>query len=204
MSAQLFILSAPSGAGKTSLVKAACGRLDNVCVSTSHTTRPKRPNDVDGRDYHFTDEQTFLDMVGRGEFLEHARVFDNLYGTSQSLVERTLASGTDVILEIDWQGADQVRRLKPDACGIYIVPPSKEILEQRLRGRASDSDDVISRRMKDAVDDMRHFPNFDYLIINQDFERALDELCAIILAKRVRTTRQSSVNQRLISALLAE
>lgn len=203
MTAQLYVLSAPSGAGKTSLVKAACERLDDLVVSISHTTRPKRPNDVDGVDYHFTDETQFLEMIGRGEFLEHARVFDNLYGTSQRSVEQTLAKGIDVILEIDWQGADQVRRLMPDACGVYIVPPSQAILEQRLRGRASDSDDVIARRLQDAVEDMRHFSNYDYLVINQDFAQALDELCAIVLANRVTTNRQATVNQSLLSALLA-
>ena len=203
MTAQLYVLSAPSGAGKTSLVQAARERLDRLVVSVSHTTRPKRPADVDGVDYHFVDEDTFHRMIGEGDFLEHARVFDNLYGTSQQLVEQTLALGTDVILEIDWQGADQVRRLMPDACGIFIVPPSREILEQRLRGRASDSDEVIRRRIGDAVEDMRHFSNYDYLIINQDFEHALDELCGVILSKRVETTRQSSENQALLTGLLS-
>lgn len=202
MTAQLYVLSAPSGAGKTSLVKAACERLDRLVVSVSHTTRPKRPADVDGVDYHFVEENTFHEMIGQGDFLEHARVFDNLYGTSQRLVEQTLALGTDVILEIDWQGADQVRRLMPDACGVFIVPPSKEILEQRLRGRASDSEEVIERRMRDAVEDMRHFSNYDYLIINQDFDQALDELCSVVLSKRVQTGRQSTNNQSLLSALL--
>ena len=202
MTAQLYVLSAPSGAGKTSLVKSACERLDRLVVSVSHTTRPKRPADIDGVDYHFVDESTFHDMIGQGDFLEHARVFDNLYGTSQRLVEQTLALGTDVILEIDWQGADQVRRLMPDACGIFIVPPSREILEQRLRGRASDSEEVIERRMRDAVEDMRHFSNYDYLIINKDFDDALDELCAVVLSKRVQTGRQSTNNQTLLSALL--
>ncbi len=203
MTAQLYVLSAPSGAGKTSLVRAACEKLSDVAVSVSHTTRPRRPADVDGVDYHFVEEAQFLDMIGRGEFLEHARVFDNLYGTSQQVVEQMLALGTDVILEIDWQGADQVRRLMPDACGVFIVPPSKEVLEKRLRGRASDSDEVIDRRMRDAVEDMRHFSNYDYVIINDDFDRALDELCAIILARRVKTGRQSTVNRQLLSALLA-
>ena len=141
-------------------------------------------------------------MIGRGDFLEHARVFDNLYGTSQSLVEETLAGGTDVILEIDWQGADQVRRLMPDACGIFIMPPSREILENRLRGRESDSAEVIARRMNDAVDDMRHFSNYDYLIINDDFQRAVDEFAGIVLAKRVETLRQSTASQQIISRLL--
>lgn len=202
MTAQLFILSAPSGAGKTSLVRAVCDKLDHLMVSVSHTTRPMRPADKEGIDYHFIDEDKFHDMIGRGDFLEHARVFDNLYGTSQSLVEETLAGGTDVILEIDWQGADQVRRLMPDACGIFIMPPSREILENRLRGRESDSAEVIARRMNDAVDDMRHFSNYDYLIINDDFQRAVDEFAGIVLAKRVETLRQSTASQQIISRLL--
>lgn len=203
MTAQLFILSAPSGAGKTSLVRAACERLDKLLVSVSHTTRPMRPADSNGVDYHFVEEAEFHQMIGRGEFLEHARVFDNYYGTSQALVEQTLAGDTDVILEIDWQGADQVRRLMPDACGVFIMPPSREVLANRLRGRASDSADVIARRLNEAVDDMRHFANFDYVIINDNFERALDELCGVILAKRVETLRQSVVNEQIISRLLS-
>lgn len=203
MTAQLFILSAPSGAGKTSLVRAACERLDNLMVSVSHTTRPMRPADKEGVDYHFVDESQFHEMIGRGGFLEHACVFGNFYGTSQVLVERSLAAGTDVILEIDWQGADQVRRLMPESCGVFIMPPTREILESRLRGRASDSAEVIERRMSDAVEDMRHFSNYDYLIINDDFERALDELCGVILAKRVETLRQSTVSEPIISKLLS-
>lgn len=203
MTAQLFILSAPSGAGKTSLVRAVCERLDKLVVSISHTTRPARPSDKEGVDYHFVDEAQFHEMIGRGEFLEHAHVFDNLYGTSQVLVEQTLATGTDVILEIDWQGADQVRRLMPDACGVFIMPPSREVLEQRLRGRDSDSAEVIARRLSDAVDDMRHFSNYDYLIINDDFDQAVDELCGIVLAKRVTTLRQTDASQEIISRLLS-
>ncbi len=203
MTAQLFILSAPSGAGKTSLVRAACERLNKLVVSVSHTTRPMRPADKEGVDYHFVDEAKFHEMIGNGEFLEHANVFDNFYGTSQILVEQTLANGIDVILEIDWQGADQVRRLMPDACGVFIMPPSREILETRLRGRESDTAEVIARRLSDAVDDMRHFSNYDYLIINDDFQQAVDELCGIVLARRVKTVRQTNASQEVITRLLS-
>ena len=203
MAAQLFVLSAPSGAGKTSIVKQACVRMSKLAVSISHTTRPKRPADRDGVDYHFVDEAEFQRMIERGEFLEHARVFGNLYGTSQAEVEKTLAAGTDVLLEIDWQGADQVRRLMPQACSIFIVPPSREILQSRLRGRASDSSAVIERRLQEAVADMKHFSNYEYLIVNDDFELALEQLCAVVMAKRVEVLRQSDEQQVLLSNLLA-
>ena len=165
MTAQLFILSAPSGAGKTSMVRKACERIDNLVVSVSRTTRGKRPKDRDGVDYHFVDEATFHEMIAAAAFLEHAQVFDNYYGTSHQAVEDLLASGKDVLLEIDWQGADQVRRLRPDARSIFIVPPSRQVLEQRLRGRASDSEAVIERRIADAVSDMRHFSNLSLIHI---------------------------------------
>ena len=202
MTAQLYILSAPSGAGKTSMVREACSRIDNLVVSVSHTTRPMRPKDRDGVDYHFVEEAAFHDMIAGAEFLEHAKVFDNYYGTSHQTVNATLASGKDVFLEIDWQGADQVRRLIPEACSIFIVPPSREILEQRLRGRASDSEEVIERRIADAVSDMKHFSNYDYLIINDEFEQAVAELCAVVLSKRVEVNRQSEERSQTISALL--
>ena len=203
MAAQLFVLSAPSGAGKTSIVKQACVRMSKLAVSISHTTRPMRPADRDGVDYHFVDEAEFQRMIERGEFLEHARVFGNLYGTSQAEVEKTLAAGTDVLLEIDWQGADQVRRLMPQACSIFIVPPSREILQSRLRGRASDSSAVIERRLQEAVADMKHFSNYEYLIVNDDFELAVEQLCAVVMAKRVEVLRQSDEQQVLLSNLLA-
>lgn len=203
MTAQLYILSAPSGAGKTSMVREACSRVDNLVVSVSHTTRPKRPKDTDGVDYHFIDEAGFHEMIAAAGFLEHARVFDNFYGTSHESVNATLAAGNDVFLEIDWQGADQVRRLIPEACSIFIVPPSRETLELRLRGRASDSEDVIERRIADAVSDMRHFSNYDYLIINDDFEQAVSELCAVVLSKRVEVNRQAEERSQLLSALLS-
>ena len=203
MTAQLFILSAPSGAGKTSMVREACSRVDNLVVSVSHTTRGKRPKDRDGEDYHFVDEPTFHDMISQAAFLEHAQVFGNYYGTAQKSVEDLLKGGKDVLLEIDWQGADQVRRLMPEACGIFIVPPSREILESRLRGRASDSEEVIERRIADAVSDMRHFSNYDYLIINDDFEKAVSELCAVVISRRVAVNRQADERSDIISALLS-
>jgi len=199
MTAQLYILSAPSGAGKTSMVREACSRVDNLVVSVSHTTRPKRPKDTDGVDYHFIDEATFHEMIAAAGFLEHARVFDNFYGTSHESVNATLEAGNDVFLEIDWQGADQVRRLIPEACSIFIVPPSRETLEHRLRGRASDSEDVIERRIADAV----YFSNYDYLIINDDFEQAVAELCAVVLSKRVEVNRQAEERSQLLSSLLS-
>ncbi len=202
MTAQLYILSAPSGAGKTSLVREACLRLDDLVVSVSHTTRPMRPKDTDGTDYHFVDIETFHQMIADADFLEHAQVFDNFYGTSHKAIKELLASGKDVILEIDWQGADQVRRLIPEACSIFIVPPSRETLEHRLRGRASDSEEVIERRIAEAVSDMQHFSNYDYLIVNDDFEQATSELCAIVIAKRVEVSRQSQQRSALLSSLL--
>ena len=177
--------------------------MSKLAVSISHTTRPMRPADRDGVDYHFVDEAEFQRMIERGEFLEHARVFGNLYGTSQAEVEKTLAAGTDVLLEIDWQGADQVRRLMPQACSIFIVPPSREILQSRLRGRASDSSAVIERRLQEAVADMKHFSNYEYLIVNDDFELAVEQLCAVVMAKRVEVLRQSDEQQALLSNLLA-
>jgi len=169
----LFIFSAPSGAGKTSLVKALLQAMDGIEVSVSHTTRPPRPGEVDGVDYHFVDVPTFEKMVAEGAFLEHARVFDNYYGTARSSVEARLQAGVDVILEIDWQGARLVRE--------QFLPPSREALEVRLRGRGQDSDEVIARRMRDAVREMSHYAEFDYLVINDDFEVALGELRAIVI-----------------------
>jgi len=198
----LYIISAPSGAGKTSLVRALVEQMQGVEVSVSHTTRTMRPGEADGVDYHFVDEQYFLGMVGRAEFLEHARVFDNYYGTSQAAIEDRLRAGVDVILEIDWQGAEQVRRLMPDSKSVFILPPSKATLEERLRGRGQDSEEVIARRMKDAVNEMSHFPEFDYLVINDDFELALSELKSILVADRLRMARQEARHEALLSDLM--
>jgi len=185
------------------MVRKACESVENLVVSVSHTTRPKRPKDKEGVDYHFVDEPNFHSMIADAEFLEHAKVFDNFYGTSHKRVDEQLCNGQDVLLEIDWQGADQVRRLMPEACSIFIVPPSRAILEQRLRDRASDSEQVIERRIADAVSDMRHFSNYDYLVINDDFDRAVEELCSIVIAKRLEVIRQADEKSDLISDLLS-
>lgn len=198
----LYIISAPSGAGKTSLVRALVEQMQGVEVSVSHTTRAMRPGETDGVHYHFVDEQRFLDMVGLAEFLEHARVFDNYYGTSQAAIEARLRAGVDIILEIDWQGAGQVRRLMPDSKSVFILPPSKATLEERLRGRGQDSEEVIARRMQDAVNEMSHFPEYDYLVINDDFELALTELKSILMADRLRMVRQEARYEALLSDLM--
>jgi guanylate kinase len=199
----LYIISAPSGAGKTSLVKAMLGELQGAAVSISHTTRAMRPGEENGVDYHFIDKSEFEAMVARGEFLEHAQVFDNYYGTSKVSVQAQLAAGIDVILEIDWQGARQVRDWQPEAVSIFVLPPSRETLEERLRGRGTDSDAIIQRRMRDAVSEMSHYPEYDFLVINDRFETALVELQAILLAQRQRLALQQARHPDLLAALLA-
>jgi guanylate kinase len=179
-SPRLFVISAPSGAGKTSLVKALLERLPELRVSTSHTTRPPRTNEVDGREYFFVDDAGFDRLATAGAFLEHARVFDNQYGTGRQQLEAKLAAGHDVILEIDWQGARQVRAAMPDCRSIFILPPSTEALRRRLTNRKTDSAAVIERRLADAVSDMSHFREFDYVVVNDDFERAVADLARII------------------------
>jgi guanylate kinase len=179
-SSRLFVISAPSGAGKTSLVKALLQRLPELRASTSHTTRPARPNEVDGREYYFVDAARFSQLVAEGAFLEHARVFDNQYGTSRRQLEDKLAAGHDVILEIDWQGARQVRAALPGCCSIFILPPSLQALRERLNARGTDSAAVIARRLADAVSDMSHCREFDYVVVNAEFSRAVEELAAII------------------------
>jgi guanylate kinase len=198
----LFIVSAPSGAGKTTLVNALLGQLDGVRVSVSHTTRPRRPGEIDGINYHFVDRARFEAMLEAGDFLESAEVFGNWYGTSQRWVEETLAGGTDVILEIDWQGAQQVRRLLPEAIAVFILPPGREVLEQRLRGRGQDSEAVIAQRLAEAVSEMSHYAEADYLVINDRFETALAELCAIVTAARLRLRRQVQRHGALLEQLL--
>ena len=204
MTGTLFIVSAPSGAGKTSLVKALVERLDHIRLSVSYTTRPPRPGERERVDYHFVDEETFRQMVREGAFLEHARVFDHYYGTSRAWIEKQLRAGTDVVLEIDWQGARQVREAIPGAIGIFILPPSRAVLEERLRGRGQDDEAVIARRMQDAVNEMRHYKEYDYLVINDVFDEALDQLTHIVLAARLRTPVQARRHAELIRALLAE
>jgi len=180
MTARLYVISAPSGAGKTSLVKALRERLPNLAVSTSHTTRKPRPNESPGREYFFVDSAEFNAMVARGDFLEHARVFDNQYGTSRHQLEDKLAAGKDVILEIDWQGARQVREALPACRSIFILPPSVAALRARLTGRQTDTPEVIERRLADAVADMSHCPEFDYVVVNDDFGRAVEDLVRIV------------------------
>jgi guanylate kinase len=199
----LYIFAAPSGAGKTSLVKALLDKSDGIEVSVSHTTRAPREGEVDGVNYHFTDVAAFNLMVTEGAFLEHAQVFDNFYGTARANIEERLAAGLDVILEIDWQGARQVRQQFPDSLGVFILPPSRQALEDRLRGRGQDGDEVIARRMEDAESEMSHYAEFDYLVINDDFETALEELMAIITANRLRSPLQASRNGEMLNELLA-
>lgn len=198
----LYTVSAPSGAGKTSLVNALIGRCDHLRVSVSHTTRPQRPGEQDGVNYHFVDETAFLDMLDQAAFLEHARVFGNLYGTSQVWVEEQLAAGTDVILEIDWQGAEQVKRLLPATRAIFILPPSRQALEQRLTGRGQDDPAIIASRMAQAVEEMSHYIQSDFLVVNNDFEQALAELDAIVACQRLQTPRQQEVLTSLLRDLL--
>lgn len=199
--AQLFIVSAPSGAGKTSLVQRTIKELDNIGVSVSHTTRDKRPGETDTEHYFFTDRDNFEKMIEADQFLEYAEVFGNYYGTSLSAVQQSLSQGTDVILEIDWQGAAQVRQKIDDVVSIFILPPSRAALIERLQGRGQDSDEVIERRTEDAVAEMQQFHRADYLIINDDFEQALMELKAVILAFRVAKSRQASRHAGLITSL---
>lgn len=199
----LYIISAPSGAGKTSLVKSLIDVEPRIRVSVSHTTRSMRPGELDGVNYHFVDREGFLTMLERNEFLEHAEVFGNLYGTSQRWVEQTLAEGYDLILEIDWQGAQQVRRLMPLAKSIFILPPTQEALRHRLTKRGQDSGEVIERRMREAVSEMSHYVEYDYLVINDDFAHALDDLRAIFRSNQLLQGVQQQRHGGLLSELLA-
>ena len=200
----LYVVSAPSGAGKTSLVRALLESMgDQLALSVSHTTRVPRPGEVDRRDYHFVSMETFRRMVEEGAFLEHAQVFDNAYGTARAGIEAQLAQGRDVILEIDWQGARQVRRALPESVGIFILPPSRQALEERLRARGQDDDAVIARRMRDAVSEMSHYAEYDYLVINEVFRTAHDELAAILRCRRLRLSAQQQRHVGLLADLLA-
>jgi guanylate kinase len=183
MSAQLFVISAPSGAGKTSLVRALLARLPTLRVSTSHTTRKPRPNEQDGLEYYFVGPEQFQQLIAAGAFLEHAQVFDNHYGTSRQQLQEKLEVGFDVILEIDWQGARQVRAAMPGCATIFILPPSRAALRQRLDSRATDSPAVIERRLADAVADMSHWREFDFVVVNDDFDRAVAEVAEIIAGR---------------------
>jgi len=199
----LFIVSAPSGAGKTSLLKALVETEEQVKVSVSHTTRPMRPGEEDGVDYHFTSQDKFSELIAAGAFLEHAEVFGNYYGTSESSIRGLLASGVDVILEIDWQGAQQVRKRFSQAVSIFILPPTPQALEQRLQGRGQDSDEVIRRRLSEAKDEMSHYPEYDYIVVNDQFDVALGELRSVVSAQRYRQSLQSERLAERLTALLA-
>jgi guanylate kinase len=201
MSGNLFIISAPSGAGKTSLVHALLDINPNIDLSVSYTTRDPRPGEQDGRDYHFVSREFFLEMAKRGEFLESAEVYGNLYGTSQIWITQEIARGRDLLMEIDWQGASQVRRLFPDSVSIFLLPPSISTLEQRLKGRGKDNDAVIAKRMAAVREDIAHIAEFDYVIINDNLNDALRELNAVVLSARLRCAKQLSRHQAIINQL---
>lgn len=199
----LYTISAPSGAGKTSLVSALLGKSPNLQVSISHTTRPKRPGETDGVNYHFVSKEQFQEMLGQQAFLEHAEVFDNYYGTSRQWVDDTLASNCDVILEIDWQGAAQIHRQLPDTVSIFVLPPSKGTLLERLTQRGQDGPEVIAQRIAEAQAEMSHFAAADYLIINDVFATALEELALIISSGKLLLKKQQYQHQVLIKELLS-
>jgi len=201
MSGSLFIISAPSGAGKTSLVHALLNINPQINLSVSYTTRNPRPGERDGKDYHFVSRETFTEMTKRGDFLESAEVYGNLYGTSQKWISQEIAKGQDILLEIDWQGAAQVRKLFPECVSIFILPPSLEALEQRLKGRGKDNAEVIAKRMAAVREDVSHVAEFDYVIINDNLNEALRELNAVTLSARLRGARQLSRHQALINQL---
>ena len=202
MTGTLYIVAAPSGAGKSSLVNALLERERDIVLSISHTTRPPRPGDVDGEHYHFVNRGVFERLVADGAFLEHAEVFGNLYGTSRSAVEPMLAQGRDVLLEIDWQGARQVRKVMPDCVSIFILPPSREELERRLRTRAADSAVTIARRLAESVEEIAHVDDFDYVVVNDQFADALGDLRAIVATRRLRREAQTKRHAALIADLL--
>ena len=200
----LYILSAPSGAGKTSLVKALLRQDDQVGVSVSHTTRDMRPGEQDGVDYNFVTMDAFNALIEQSQFLEYAEVFGNKYGTSQQWVKEQLGAGRDVILEIDWQGAEQVRRLMPEAVTVFILPPSREALRERLNARGQDSDEIIAGRMAEATSEMSHYPEYDYLLINDDFDTAVTQLTSLFVARRLRQSAQQVKQEALLEQLLSE
>lgn len=206
-SGTLYIVSAPSGAGKTSLVSALTAapgpETTGIRVSVSHTTRAMRPGEQDGVNYHFVSQERFKELIDKGDFLEHAEVFGNFYGTSRSALQQTLDQGFDLILEIDWQGARQVRELMPEARSIFIMPPSKEALRHRLDGRGQDSEEIIAGRMKEAVSEMQHYQEFDYVIVNDDFNVALEELKAVFVANRVLLKKQQQRHGALFGQLIS-
>ena len=201
----LYVISAPSGAGKSSLIKAYLKQeIANATVSVSHTTRSPRPGEVDGEHYHFVDHQTFEKMIEEDAFFEWAKVFGNYYGTSKAAIEKTLEEGFDVFLDIDWQGARQVKQLKPDAKTIFIAPPSQAALLTRLLHRRQDSEEVINKRMAEAQNEISHYNEFEYIIVNDEFELALAELTAILQANRLTQSKQAKKYQALFAELLAK
>ena len=200
---RLFVIAAPSGAGKTSLVKALLASEPRLRLSVSHTTRKRRPTEEDGREYHFVPVPQFERLVARGEFLEHARVFDNFYGTARVFVEEQLRQGYDVILEIDWQGAQQVRHAVPQCVSIFILPPSRRALAERLSRRATDSAQTIARRLRDATADMSHYREFDYVIVNDDFAQAVSDLRRIVAGRAEDLTSARPELAPLLAELLA-
>ena len=204
MRGTLYIVAAPSGAGKSSLVRALLARDTGLRLSVSYTSLPARPGEVDGRDYHFIGADAFEAMVAAGDFFEYAKVHGDWKGTARQAVEPLLAAGRDVLLEIDWQGARQVREKVPDAVGIFILPPTRAALEERMRKRAQDSEEVIRRRMAGAREEMRHYDEFDYVIINDVFETAVNEICCIFTASRLRRSVQAAHHAALVEALLGE
>ena len=197
----IYVVTAPSGAGKTTLVRALLATDHQVQLSVSFTTRAPRTGEVNGKDYNFVTREVFESMIAAGSLLEHAEVFGNYYGTSQPWIESMLAQGQDILLEIDWQGAQQVRRLLPEAIGIFILPPSLAALEARLNGRGKDSAEVIARRLAAAKEEISHVDEFDYVIINDHFEEALRDMVAIVRAERLRLGKQSTLHEAMISAM---
>ena len=202
----LYIVSAPSGAGKSSLISAILGQNGdpNLKVSVSHTTRDMRPGEVQGQHYHFVAVDEFKQLIDEGAFFEWAEVFGNYYGTSRHAIEAQLAQGIDIFLDIDWQGARQVKKLMPEAVGIFILPPSREELERRLIGRGQDSDEVIAKRMQQAVSEMQHHDEYDFLVVNDEFDQAVGEITAIIAANRLDQGRQAEKHCDMLRDLLAE
>jgi guanylate kinase len=199
----LFVVAAPSGGGKSSMVKALLEREPGIRLSISYTTRPPRPGEAEGQHYHFVDVAHFLTLKERGEFLEHALVHGNWYATSATWLKAQVAAGQDVLLEIDWQGAAQVRRLIPDSVHVFILPPSLAALKERLTKRAQDPPEVIEKRLTAAQEEMHHLGEFDYVIMNQDFARAVDDLSAIVRAARLTTARQQARHAKVLAQLLS-
>ena len=199
----LFIVAAPSGGGKTSLVRQLLSSLDDIAVSISHTTRKKRPGEIDGVDYYFVDDVVFSQMIDEKAFVEHANVFSHFYGTSVAQIAERLQAGIDIVLDIDWQGAQQIKQLFRDAVSIFVIPPSLEVLKQRLTGRQQDDESIIQHRMQSACTELSHYAEFDYLIVNDHFDKAAEELKAIVIAYRLRMVRQVEQQRQLLSFLLS-